>query len=123
MAFNWEQKANACSPIWVIPSWSVTEARYPQLLNVELPIFVTASGILIEVSPELKNADSPNSAYRARNVDMQVRLVQFQNARSPIVVKDWGRVMEVNPVQLLKAELPITVTVAGSDTDVLDGRH
>ena len=116
MAFNWEQKAKACSPIWVIPSWSVTEARCPQLLNVELPIFVTASGIQIEVSPELKNADSPIALT-------EVRLVQFQNARSPIVVKDWGRVMEVNPVQLLKAELPITVTVAGSDTDVLDGRH
>ena len=56
-------------------------------------------------------------------MSIEVRLVQFQNARSPIVVKDWGRVMEVNPVQLLKAELPITVTVAGSDTDVLDGRH
>lgn len=54
---------------------------------------------------------------------IEVSPVQFQNARSPIVVKDWGRVMEVNPVQLLKAELPITVTVAGSDTDVLDGRH
>lgn len=122
MAFNWEQKAKACSPIWVIPSWSVTEARCPQLLNVELPIFVTASGIQIEVSPELKNADSP-IALTERGMSIEVRLVQFQNARSPIVVKDWGRVMEVNPVQLLKAELPITVTVAGSDTDVLDGRH
>lgn len=122
MAFNWEQKANACSPIWVIPSWSVTEARYPQLLNVELPIFVTASGILIEVSPELKNADSP-IALTERGMSIEVRLVHYLNARSPIVVKDWGRVMEVNPVQLLKAELPITVTVAGSDTDVLDGRH
>lgn len=85
MAFNWEQKANACSPIWVIPSWSVTEARYPQLLNVELPIFVTASGILIEVSPELKNADSP-IALTERGMSIEVRLVQIQYLQ-PIITQ------------------------------------
>ncbi len=41
---------------------------------------------------------------------MEVRLVQFRNAFSPMFVTLFGIVMEVRPVQLEKAEDPMLVT-------------
>ena len=49
---------------------------------------------------------------------MEVRLVQWENAYSPMLVTPSGMVMEVRLVQLENAQLPMLVTLSGMVMEV-----
>ena len=101
------QPEKALSPTVVTLSGMVTEVRPVQPENAPLGIWVTLLPILtvvIAVIPE----KLPDVQFVALKLTV-VNCVQFLNASSPIEVTPAGMVIEVSPVQPLKADADICV--------------
>lgn len=79
----------------VMPSGSVTETKFRQLLNAFSPIDVVELGMLIDARAVSANAKSPID-WTDSGILMEVKFVQPQKVSFSINVMPSGRAIEVS---------------------------
>ena len=90
-----------------------TDIRLLQLENIEDPMFVTLSGIVILVNPQLENALSP-IVVTLSGITTLERLLQPENVEDLMVVTPLGIITLAGHVPFIAyATLPSTIRPSG----------
>ena len=84
----------------------ITMPKFLQLEKALAPIFATPSGMVTVVMPQPEK-DKASIVYKLFGRANEVKLLQSENADSPIEITLLGMLMEVKLLHLLNALLPM----------------